>query len=264
MCKGATHLFFPPCTHYRRVEGTVCDLCGATVVRPAMTRPDGTTWTPAAADAICAQCPVRVDCLLHAIAECETHGIWGGAGGNTLRAMIRARHRSDHDYRPSCDCEACMLVTTHLTGGRVNANTPGARHGLRVTYARGCRCAACLFAVTATGKLLRAVNVDIPAWWAGLGLGGGTDPMRDVTAARQIVAARIATAVQARLGRLGRDVAWLTGRLEGEPFFTADRVHEIVDYQDPTRPFAPHLNPERATLLAEALDWTLDRLVDLS
>ncbi len=39
---------------------------------------------------ICAACPVRLDCLRHALAHPELDGIWGGL---TLRARRALRHR---------------------------------------------------------------------------------------------------------------------------------------------------------------------------
>lgn len=45
-----------------------------------------------AAFAICARCPVRTECLEHAITHREDHGIWGGM---TARQRLRiARRRS--------------------------------------------------------------------------------------------------------------------------------------------------------------------------
>jgi WhiB family redox-sensing transcriptional regulator len=43
------------------------------------------------AKAICARCPVRIDCLEYAIRTRETHGIWGGL--NELERRILMRHR---------------------------------------------------------------------------------------------------------------------------------------------------------------------------
>ncbi|MDT7800159.1 MAG: WhiB family transcriptional regulator, redox-sensing transcriptional regulator [Actinomycetota bacterium] len=37
---------------------------------------------------ICASCPVRLQCLDHAVAVRETHGIWGGLGEGELRQLI--------------------------------------------------------------------------------------------------------------------------------------------------------------------------------
>lgn len=45
--------------------------------------------------AVCAVCPVRVECLAHALANGEDVGIWGGKTQDDLRAIRRAaRHRS--------------------------------------------------------------------------------------------------------------------------------------------------------------------------
>lgn len=43
------------------------------------------------AKAICAQCPVRTQCLEHALRNREYQGIWGGTGPGTRRGMVRRR-----------------------------------------------------------------------------------------------------------------------------------------------------------------------------
>lgn len=43
---------------------------------------------------ICAACPVRVDCLLHALNEGEEHGIWGGLDETDRRRARRHRPRA--------------------------------------------------------------------------------------------------------------------------------------------------------------------------
>ena len=40
---------------------------------------------------ICASCPVRVDCLEHAVAIREQHGIWGGLNEAERRPLMEAR-----------------------------------------------------------------------------------------------------------------------------------------------------------------------------
>ncbi len=42
-----------------------------------------------AARALCAACPVRSDCLEHALAVREPHGIWGGLNEFERRRMLR-------------------------------------------------------------------------------------------------------------------------------------------------------------------------------
>ena len=46
-----------------------------------------------AAKAICARCPVRIDCLEYALRIQEPHGIWGGLNELERRALLRQRLR---------------------------------------------------------------------------------------------------------------------------------------------------------------------------
>jgi WhiB family redox-sensing transcriptional regulator len=43
------------------------------------------------AKAICAGCPVQPQCLDHALAIQEPHGIWGGLTENERRAVLELR-----------------------------------------------------------------------------------------------------------------------------------------------------------------------------
>lgn len=112
------------------------------------------------AKAICATCPVRTDCLVDALQRNEDSGIWGGAGEDLRRSLGRALTTCTHDpLEIGCDvgCRWCGAVRAHfaiLDGERtapVDRNGPGATHGRRVTYNRGCRCGACCFAVQIYG-----------------------------------------------------------------------------------------------------------------
>jgi WhiB family transcriptional regulator, redox-sensing transcriptional regulator len=49
--------------------------------------------TVAAAKAVCASCPVRVDCLLHALNEGEEHGVWGGLNEHERQRVRLGRAR---------------------------------------------------------------------------------------------------------------------------------------------------------------------------
>ncbi|MEV1295174.1 WhiB family transcriptional regulator [Pseudonocardia sp. NPDC049635] len=45
---------------------------------------------------ICARCPVRVECLQHALDNDEQHGTWGGMSEGERRLLIR-RRRAEGD-----------------------------------------------------------------------------------------------------------------------------------------------------------------------
>lgn len=47
-----------------------------------------------AAKAVCAACPVRVECLDHAIDTNEHLGVWGGESANERRKIGRARRKA--------------------------------------------------------------------------------------------------------------------------------------------------------------------------
>lgn len=48
----------------------------------------------AAAKRICADCPVRVDCLHYALDHGEKDGVWGGKSGEQRRVMLKGRRAS--------------------------------------------------------------------------------------------------------------------------------------------------------------------------
>jgi len=68
-----------------------------------------------AAKEICAGCPVRTDCLEHALEERYEYGTWAGMTGRERRALIRERElAADPTPRPECaleDCEAPVPAT---------------------------------------------------------------------------------------------------------------------------------------------------------
>jgi WhiB family transcriptional regulator, redox-sensing transcriptional regulator len=51
------------------------------------------------AKAICAACPVRMECLEYAVRTREPHGIWGGLNELERRLLIRERERNLHVVR---------------------------------------------------------------------------------------------------------------------------------------------------------------------
>lgn len=145
-------------------------------------------WSSSPARNTCATCPVKVDCLEGAVARRERDGIWAGAGGDILRTLTRAHRARTHngyndphypDVYDPCGCPWCAAVTEHFvwldqfrTGAPVqirraaaNRNGPGATHGRRITYNRGCRDARCRFSVTAQAAVLVRNGVDVVEWW---------------------------------------------------------------------------------------------------
>lgn len=57
----------------------------------------GTCAQCAAAIRICAGCPVRTDCLAHALAADETYGIWGGQTAEKRDRELAKIHRLRRD-----------------------------------------------------------------------------------------------------------------------------------------------------------------------
>jgi len=72
-CRGPeTSLFFPPSNTERREDRD---------------------HREARAKAICRDCPVQRDCLDHALAVNEPHGIWGGLNENERRGLLESSYR---------------------------------------------------------------------------------------------------------------------------------------------------------------------------
>jgi WhiB family redox-sensing transcriptional regulator len=111
-------------------------------------RTTGTANHGRQAKAICAQCPALVECLEGALDRREEFGIWGGAGEDERRDLGRAYRK--RTAIPEAWTSKLELHIRRLDGDDVgvsNRNGPGATHGLRVTYNRGCRCRPCRFAM---------------------------------------------------------------------------------------------------------------------
>lgn len=100
---------------------------------------------------VCAQCPALVACLEGALERREDVGIWGGAGEATRRGLARAwrvRHVDPGRWDRALTRHIARLDNLEAAGRLStvpveNTNGPGATHGLRVTYNRGCRCRPC-------------------------------------------------------------------------------------------------------------------------
>ena len=110
----------------------------------------------AAAIAICKGCPVRVQCLNHAVTEVETEGIWGGTDIE-LRRWLRSKYRAGRetytaallevlaDERPWQEARDCERCGAPVPAGfhPIDRNGPRASCGLASTFNKGCRCRAC-------------------------------------------------------------------------------------------------------------------------
>ena len=100
---------------------------------------------------VCAGCPVVEDCLLDSVERREEFGIWGGAGEQKRRRLVRDFESGD----PAVWVQAFGNHLRSLRGERVavvDANGPGASHGKAATYSRGCRCLRCSMAAGKRGK----------------------------------------------------------------------------------------------------------------
>lgn len=169
-------------------------------------------WSPGPARAICAGCPVRVECLTAAVDRREPSGIWGGAGTGLLRGLRRTRTDPTHRFRDGCACGWCTAVTAHfvwLTAKvaadpavpRRDLNGPAVTHGRRSAYGRGCRCARCLLASRPARDILRSCGTDVNPWWdatfgAGHGYSRGVRAAADAQAAQAALAAQVAAVMR--------------------------------------------------------------------
>lgn len=151
-----------------------------------------------AAKKVCRACPVVLECLQVSIENHEEHGIWGGAGDAARRALRRSWEKRPHDEAGpvvGCRCQFCRDVRSHLarlkadqhagpnsnTRVRVlQANGPGATHGLRSTYARGCRCTdkGCVWSASAYGKAVTRLGLRTDAFWSEWAIGDDDDERR--------------------------------------------------------------------------------------
>lgn len=62
--------------------------------------PEGQGASAAEAKAVCAGCPVREECLRHALSTREPHGVWGGMSERQRRKLLRpapGAHSCPHD-----------------------------------------------------------------------------------------------------------------------------------------------------------------------
>jgi WhiB family redox-sensing transcriptional regulator len=60
--------------------------------------PDRDGDNGAAAIRICGRCPVRTQCLEHALQHREEHGVWGGTTPNQREQLAAARRRTTHHH----------------------------------------------------------------------------------------------------------------------------------------------------------------------
>ncbi len=105
---------------------------------------------------ICTTCPVRIQCLDHAVTNNETEGIWGGvkvelrrwlrtqrrAGPETYKAAIvdvLAPERPHQQARPCVRCDGLVPAGRHP----IDQNGPRSTCGRASTYNKGCRCGPC-------------------------------------------------------------------------------------------------------------------------
>ena len=76
--------------HHRHQPDSWYDLAACKGANPDMFFPDrGDNETVIAAKAVCARCPVRAECLNHALEHNELRGIWGGTTGRDRRRIRR-------------------------------------------------------------------------------------------------------------------------------------------------------------------------------
>ncbi len=77
----------PPTTALGWAEAAACTGLDSAIFYPA------TEEDAEPAKAVCTECPVRIECLEHAINRREHNGVWGGATEKERQRIIRRRRR---------------------------------------------------------------------------------------------------------------------------------------------------------------------------
>lgn len=106
---------------------------------------------PTEAKAVCARCPVTLQCLESAVnAGHQRTGCFGGVGSRKHKQLRLLKPQCLHDYRPGCDGPYCSGVRALLADPDAELDRQllldNRSHGSRSTYAAGCRCPSCSLA----------------------------------------------------------------------------------------------------------------------
>jgi hypothetical protein len=128
----------------------------------AQVGPEDSLWFPdkgqsnKQAKLICAECPVRQQCLQYALDRSEQHGIWGGLSDRERKELKRGirpprmKCRKGHDLneagtRPNGECAECSRERSRraYTPRPPMERRKGREHGTRSRYTIGCRCDSC-------------------------------------------------------------------------------------------------------------------------
>lgn len=106
--------------------------------------------------AVCARCPVVLDCLRASIFDREKGGVWGGAGEPTRRRLSRmTRGRGREAHPDGCTCTFCIAAAEHVAQLKVAFDGDEPRHGTWQAFLHaGCRCTPCTVAYRKTGRAL--------------------------------------------------------------------------------------------------------------
>lgn len=108
--------------------------------------PDTAFYEPALF--ICGGCPVRKDCLAHALAQNESEGVWGGttpAERKRLRRQIQKDARKSRLRQPNSSLAPRWAKSSGI-------------HGTRGAYVNGCRCDDCTEAARLYERNRRRTN----------------------------------------------------------------------------------------------------------
>lgn len=88
---------------------------------------------------VCAGCPVRVECLAHAIVANEPLAIWGGCTERQRRVVRRGLGKRQTDP---------IRWLARLVSRLEKLDRDDGSHGTSLMYARGCHCPACSLAAS--------------------------------------------------------------------------------------------------------------------